>query len=127
MSEVAERTIHDKRFPNESPAYRVARDRLLESEMALRRQIEAVAAERRALPPGGLVKEDYVFEEEGDARPVRLSELFGEKDVLMLYSFMYGPAMERACPSCTAIADALDGEMKHIKQKVAIAVFARSP
>src|SRR5258705_9447249 len=96
MSDVAGRTIHDKRFPNESPAYRAARDRLLESEMALRRQIEAVADERRALPPGGLVKEDYVFEEGDDARPLRLSELFGDKDVLMLYSFIYGPAMEPA-------------------------------
>jgi predicted dithiol-disulfide oxidoreductase (DUF899 family) len=38
------------RFPNESD--RRARDRLLEAETALRRQIEAVAAQRRALPPG---------------------------------------------------------------------------
>lgn len=126
MSEVAERTIHDIRFPGESADYRAARDRLLTAEMALRRQMEAVAAERRALPPGGPVPEDYVFEEGEDARPARLSELFGDKDVLLLYSFMYGPAMERACPSCTSMMDALDGEMKHIKQRVSIAVVARS-
>jgi len=125
MSETAERTLHDIRFPNESDAYRAARDRLLREEMALRRQIEAVAAQRRALPPGGALPQDYVFE--GEEGPVRLSELFGDKDVLLLYGFMYGPAMDHACPSCTSIVDALDGEMRHIRQKVAIAVVARSP
>ena len=44
---------HDKHFPNESEAYRKARDELLEAEIALRRQTEAVAAARRALPLGG--------------------------------------------------------------------------
>lgn len=127
MSEVAERPIHDKRLPGESPEYRAARDSLLRSEIALRRQIEAVAVERRALPPGGPVPQDYVFEEGEEATPVKLSELFGDKDVLLLYSFMYGPKMKQACPSCTSFVDALDGEMRHIRQRVAIAVVARSP
>lgn len=125
MSETAERTLHDMHFPNESAEYRAARDRLLEAEIALRRQTEAVAAQRRALPPGGEVPEDYVFE--GEEGPVQLSELFGDKDVLLLYGFMFGPRMERACPSCTSFIDALDGEMRHIRQRVAIAVVARSP
>ena len=127
MSDAAERALHDIRFPGESAAYRAARDRLLEAEMALRRQAEAVAAQRRALPPGGLVPNDYVFEEGEDARPVRLSQLFGDKRALLLYSFMYGPAMERACPSCTSMMDALDGDIPHIVQRVAIAAVARSP
>ena len=46
-------------FPNESPKYRAARNALLEREVALRRQMEAVAVELRALPPGGDVPEDY--------------------------------------------------------------------
>jgi predicted dithiol-disulfide oxidoreductase (DUF899 family) len=60
-------------FPSESAEYRRARNGLLEAEIALRRQIEAVAAQRRALPPGGEVPEDYVFEESEDARTVRMS------------------------------------------------------
>ena len=44
MSEIA--------FPGESPEYRAARDRLLEWDNGLRRQMEAVAAARRDLPPG---------------------------------------------------------------------------
>jgi predicted dithiol-disulfide oxidoreductase (DUF899 family) len=125
MSETAASTLHDVRFPGESAPYRAARDRLLEAEIALRRQVEAVAAQRRALPPGGLVAEDYVFE--GETGPVKLSELFGDKDVLLLYGFMLGPNMAQACPSCTSIIDALDGEMKHIRPQAAIAIVARSP
>ena len=50
------------RYPNESTEYRAARNALLNEEIALRAQIETVAAKRRALPPGGKVSEDYVFE-----------------------------------------------------------------
>ena len=127
MTDTIQRTLHDVRFPNESAEYRAARGRLLEAEIALRRQTEAVAAQRRALPPGGKVPEDYVFAEGDDARPVRLSELFGDKRTLLLYSYMYGPAMERPCPSCTAMLDGLDGQAPHITQRVALAVVARSP
>jgi predicted dithiol-disulfide oxidoreductase (DUF899 family) len=79
--------MHEHRFPGESHTYRVARDDLLQAEVALRRQTEQVAAQRRALPLGGAVATDYVFDEAsvGDdfVRQVRLSELFADgKDVL---------------------------------------------
>ena len=119
------------RFPGEDTAYRKARDQLLKSEVELRRLTEAVAAERRKLPKGGELPEDYVFEESdkmGGIRSVSLSELFApDKPTLVMYNFMYGPAMERACPSCTSIIDALDGNAKHISQRVNIAVVVRSP
>jgi len=119
------------RFAGETPAYRKARDKLLKSEIELRRLTEAVAAERRKLPQGGELIEDYVFEEAdltGSARIVRFSELFAPgKDVLVVYNFMYGPAMERACPSCTSILDALDGNAQAITQRVNLAVVAKSP
>jgi predicted dithiol-disulfide oxidoreductase (DUF899 family) len=85
------------RYPNESAEYRAARNALLNDEIALRAQIETVAAKRRALPPGGKVSEDYVFERTGkNATPekVKMSELFGSHDTLILYSFMYGPERE---------------------------------
>ena len=68
------------RYPNESTEYRAARNALLNDEIALRAQIETVAAKRRALPPGGKVSEDNVFERIGkNATPekVTMSELFG--------------------------------------------------
>jgi predicted dithiol-disulfide oxidoreductase (DUF899 family) len=43
------------RYPNESAEYRAARNALLDEEIALRAQMEAVAAKRRSLPPGGKI------------------------------------------------------------------------
>ena len=95
-------SLHSKRFPNESPAYREARDQLLEAEMRLRKSLEEVAAIRRKLPPGGQVREDYVFTEGAKdlsdshaERKIRLSELFQPgKETLAIYSYMYGPNMK---------------------------------
>ncbi len=76
--------FHDYRFPAESDAYREARDKLLEQEIALRRQVEALAEQRRALPPGGALKEDYAFADAGSGETTRLSQLFSTgKDVLV--------------------------------------------
>jgi predicted dithiol-disulfide oxidoreductase (DUF899 family) len=91
------RPLEHLQFPGEDSTYRTARNALLDEEIALRRQIERVSAQRRALPPGGLVREDYVFEGlDRNRRPaqMKLSELFAPgKDSLAIYSFMYG--MER--------------------------------
>ncbi len=127
--------LHDNRFPNESDAYRFARNELLESEIALRRQLEDVAAQRRLLPLGGEVKEDYLFDEVGIGqeapnanRRVALSSLFADgKDSLLVYSFMFGPKMKQACSSCTSILDGLDGEAPHIVQRANLVVVAKSP
>ena len=112
-------------FPNESDEYRRARTELLAEEIELRRHIERVAAQRRALPPGGAIPEDYLFE--GENGPVRLSELFGRHDALVVYNFMYGPKRERPCPMCTSALSAWDGELPDIEQRVAFAVVAKSP
>jgi predicted dithiol-disulfide oxidoreductase (DUF899 family) len=80
-------------FPGESAEYRAERNRLLQQEIELRRAMEAVAAGRRRLPPGGIVPHDYVFQTEGrDGRSaeVRLSELFAPgTDSLVIYSMMF--------------------------------------
>jgi predicted dithiol-disulfide oxidoreductase (DUF899 family) len=117
-------------FPNESAEYRAARNALLDEEIALRRQIEAVAAKRRALPPGGVVGEDYVFERIGKTgmpERVKMSELFGSHTTLILYSFMYGPERELPCPGCTHMLDSLDGAARHIHLRAAFHVVAKSP
>ena len=123
--------LHPIRFPGESDEYRAAREELLQAEIDLRERREKVATLRRALPPGGEVKEDYVFEEiGGDGKTVqtRLSELFSpDKDSLILYSFMYGPEMEAACPACTSFIDGMDRYARHITQKTNLAVVAKSP
>jgi len=131
LAKSAPQNLDHIHFPNESGNYRRARNALLEEEIELRRQIERVAAQRRALPLGGEISEDYVFEAEGgDGKPrsVRLSELFARgKDTLVIYSFMYGPERERPCPGCTHFLDSLDGAMRHIDERVNCAVVAKSP
>ena len=117
-------------FPNESAEYRTARNALLDEEIALRRQIEAVAAKRRALPPGGVVPEDYVFDRIGaDLKPeqVKLSELFAGKPSILIYSFMYGPDRAQPCPGCTHMLDAIDGSARHANPRLPIYVVAKSP
>jgi predicted dithiol-disulfide oxidoreductase (DUF899 family) len=123
---------HEIRFPGESKEYRIARDQLLEAEMRLRRDLESVASQRRALPLGGEILQDYLFEEltTDSTMPAttRLSHLFQDgKDSLIIYGFMYGPSMSQPCVSCTSILDALDGEAPHVSQRVNLAVVAKSP
>jgi predicted dithiol-disulfide oxidoreductase (DUF899 family) len=112
-------------FPNESAEYRAARNALLIEEIKLRRQIEHVAAHRRALPPGGLISQDYEFIAESG--PVRLSNLFGDKSTLMIYSMMFGPQRKAPCPSCTSFLTSWNGTAVNLRERVAIAVSARSP
>ncbi len=121
-SELASR--NKAHYPNESTEYRVARDHLLSEEIELRRHIERVAALRRALPAGGEIPEDYAFE--GAHGAVRLSQLFGDKDTLIIYSMMLGPERERACPMCTAMLTSWEGTARNLRERVALAVTARS-
>jgi predicted dithiol-disulfide oxidoreductase (DUF899 family) len=136
-------------FPNETDEYRQARERLLEREIELRRLMEAVAEERRALPPGGEVPEDYEFQEMGaDDTPsdVRMSELFRPgRDALVIYSFMFPrdarddrpgptegetaklPLKEGPCPSCVAMIDQLEGAADHVNQNATLVVVAKTP
>ncbi|WP_345816148.1 DUF899 family protein [Paraburkholderia sp. PREW-6R] len=113
------------RFPGESAAYRRARNELLAEEIELRRHIERVAAQRRALPPGGEVPEDYPFESE--AGPVKLSDMFGPHDTLITYNWMFGPRRTRPCPMCSSLLAAYDGEVPDILQRVGFAVIGRAP
>jgi len=118
-------------FPGESSEYRLARNELLNAEIALRAQVERIAQLRRALPAGGKTPEDYEFTEigrDGVKRTTSLSELFRMGDrALFVYSFMFGPQMEAACPSCSSVLDALNGNAKHLSQRINLVVVARSP
>ena len=122
--------LHDKCFPNEDQGYRKARNDLLRAEADLRVKLEEVAAARRQLPLGGGVEEYYVFDRllDGTAGSVSLSELFqGGRSSLLVYSFMYGPDAQDPCPMCTAFLDGLNGNAAHIKQRMNLAVVAKSP
>lgn len=110
---------------NESKAYRQARNALAAEEIELRRHIVRVAAQRRALPPGGEVTKDYQFDSGGGA--IGFADLFGGKDTLVIYSFMYGPERKQGCPMCTSQMSAWDGIAPHVMQRAAFVMTARSP
>jgi predicted dithiol-disulfide oxidoreductase (DUF899 family) len=113
------------RFPNESAAYRQARNALLAEEIELRRHIERVAELRRALPPGGLVNDRYRFvSEQGE---VSLADLFGDKATLVIYSYMFGPKRAAPCPMCTSFMSTWENKVPDVEQRVAFVFMARSP
>ena len=114
-----------KPYPSESAEYRRARTALLAEEIELRRHIERVAAQRRALPPGGEAR-DYRFRDEA-GKTVGLADLFGRHDTLIAYFWMYGPERERPCPMCTSFLGAIDIPAADLVQRVAFAAIGRSP
>ena len=100
-----------------------------EEERALVEQIRRVAALRRQLPTGGLLKEDYEFYWANDGKigePVRLSELFGDKRTLLLYNFMYDPGCDNPCQSCTSLMDGFDRTAYQVSQDAAFVGIAKA-
>jgi predicted dithiol-disulfide oxidoreductase (DUF899 family) len=113
------------RIRGESAEYRAARTALLAEEIELRRHIERVAAQRRALPPGGPVSGNYLFQ--GEDGPSDFAGLFGDKQTLGIYSYMFGPERAQPCPMCTNLLSAWAGNAADIGQRMSLVVVARSP
>jgi len=113
-------------FPGESAAYRDARSALLAEEIDFRRHMTRLTEQRRRLPPGPLIAKDYRFDD-GTGSNVGLIDLFGDKDTLVTYFWMYGPQRERPCPMCTNWLGAVNGNAADIKQRVALKILGRSP
>ena len=122
--------MSDLRYPNESREYREARNLLLKEERELVDKMKAVAARRRTLPRGGQLKEDYVFEWAVDGKvgqPVKFAELFGDKNTLLIYSFMFGPGWDNPCPSCTSLMDGFDRSWYQVSRDAAFVAIAKAP
>lgn len=122
--------MSEPRYPNESLEYRAARDALQKEESELVARVKALAAKRRELPPGGKLKEDYSFQWASAGKVgqrVKFSELFGDKQNLLLYSFMFGPNWDKPCPSCTSLMDGFDRASYSVNQDLAFAAIAKAP
>jgi predicted dithiol-disulfide oxidoreductase (DUF899 family) len=113
------------RHPNETAEYRRARQDLLAEEIELRRHIERVAELRRALPPGGEVTKNYEFI--GENGKATLPDLFGDKQTLVIYSYMFGPQREKPCPMCTSFMSTWEAKLPDVEQRIALVFVARSP
>jgi predicted dithiol-disulfide oxidoreductase (DUF899 family) len=134
----------DVHFPGESAEYRRARDELLEQEAELQRMSNLVTTQRRTLPPGGKIQEDYVFQS-ADGSDVKMSELFAPgKESLVIYSMMFPrwpedpraavpggetsklPLVEQPCPSCTSVVDGLEGSAFHLAARTNLVIIAKT-
>ena len=103
---------------------------MLKEEQELVDKVKSVAAKRRGLPPGGQLKEDYVFQWATDGKVgerVKFSELFADKNTLLLYSFMFGPNWDNPCPACTSLVDGFDRTWYQVAQHAAFAAIAKAP
>ena len=112
-------------MPNASDAYRQSRDRLRTAEIQLRDRIEEVAAMRRALPPGPLVR-DYEFDENGTR--VRLADLFAPgKPDLIIYHLMYWSKDDEYCNMCSMWIDGFNSIAPHVSQRSNFVIASRAP
>ena len=102
-----------------------ARKQLLAREKELTRLHDQVASERRALPWRRIAK-DYVFDTPEGRR--KLADLFGGRRQLVVQHFMFGPGWEQGCPSCSFMADHMDGITVHLAHRdIRFVAVSRAP
>lgn len=102
-----------------------ARLELLKAEKEVTRLNDDLARRRRELPWVRLDK-GYTFDtEHGTAS---LLDLFGGRSQLLIYHFMFDPAWDEGCPSCSSLADGFDETHLHLlNHDVAFTAVSRGP
>jgi len=121
--------LAEKRKPflaGESEAYARARKKLLAEEIEFRRHMTRLSEQRRALPPGPVIRTDYRFKL-ADGKEVGLRDLFGKHDTLVSYFWMFGPQRERPCPMCTNWLGGVNGNAVDIEQRASLRILGRRP
>jgi len=102
-----------------------ARREHLNKEKEFTRLRDDLSRQRRELP-WVRVEKPYVFD--GPEGKETLADLFGGKSQLIVYHFMLGPGWEQGCPSCSFVADHIDGSVIHLAQRdVTLLVVSRAP
>ncbi|MGO1078174.1 DUF899 domain-containing protein [Inquilinus sp. CA228] len=102
-----------------------ARKALLAEEKALTRARDEISRKRRTLP-WVRIDTPYVFD--GPQGRETLAELFAGRSQLIVYHFMLAPGWEHGCPSCSFLADTIDGTLVHLAARdVTFAAVSRAP
>jgi predicted dithiol-disulfide oxidoreductase (DUF899 family) len=116
--------IQDHEVVSESE-WLTARRELLRKEKEFTRQRDQLSQLRREMP-WVKVGKPYVFD--GPNGKETLAELFGNKNQLIVYHFMFGPGWDEGCPSCSFVADHFEGSLVHLANRdVNFAVISRAP
>jgi predicted dithiol-disulfide oxidoreductase (DUF899 family) len=92
-------------------AWTAAREELLAREKEHTRLGDELARRRRELPWVRIEKE-YRFDTVDGTRT--LAEVFDGRSQLLVYHFMFGPSYEAGCPTCSSMADSVDGVLPHL-------------
>jgi predicted dithiol-disulfide oxidoreductase (DUF899 family) len=101
------------------------RKTLLAHEKELTRLRDQIARERRALPWVRIDK-NYAFDTPEGRRT--LAELFEGRRQLLVQHFMLAPGWEQGCPSCSFMADHIDGMNVHLAHRdVTFVAISRAP
>jgi len=102
-----------------------ARKKLLKKEKEATRLRDEVSSERRQLP-WVKIEKDYAFDT--PAGPVALADLFAGRSQLVIQHFMFGPDWQEGCPSCSFMADHVDGMLPHLAARdVTMVAVSRAP
>jgi predicted dithiol-disulfide oxidoreductase (DUF899 family) len=105
--------------------WEAARDQLIQREKEHTRTADELAHRRRELPWVAIEKE-YWFDADDGTRT--LAELFDGRSQLLVYHFMFGPAYEAGCPTCSSMVDGLDGLLPHLHARdVTLLLVSRAP
>lgn len=91
-----------------------ARKDLLRKEKEFTRHRDELSRLRRELP-WVKVTQNYIFD--GPNGKETLADLFGGKSQLIIYHFMFGPGWQEGCPSCSMMADHMNGILTHLAQR----------
>lgn len=113
------------RFTGETAAYAKAREALLAEELEVRRHLDRLARQNRELPEGPEMPASWKFLGENGGE-MGLAGMFGKHDTLVVYHWMFGPDRNRPCPMCTNLLGPLAANAADLRQRVALAVVARS-
>jgi predicted dithiol-disulfide oxidoreductase (DUF899 family) len=105
--------------------WEAAREELLQREKEHTRMADELARQRRELPWVAIEKE-YRFDADDGTRT--LAELFDGRSQLLIYHFMFGPAYEAGCRTCSSMADGFNGLLPHLHARdVTLMCVSRAP
>src|SRR5438876_5111365 len=99
---------------------RAAREQLLVREKEHTRLGDELAQQRRELP-WVRVEKEYRFDTDGGEKG--LVELFDGRSQLLVYHFMFGPSYEAGCPTCSSMADGINGLLPHLHARDVTFIF----
>jgi len=98
---------------------------LLAKEKEHTRLGDELSRQRRELPWEKVTK-SYVFD--GSGGKVSLGDLFEGRPQLIIYHFMFDPAWDTGCKSCSFVADNFSGALVHLTGRdTSFAVISRAP